>query len=689
MLPNRSFFRKIGDDVKLSDRQYVKNEKERYISISVNPFWPKDKVHPNKESEPPSEWLELAGDLAWTASFSALMNNTTITGSKSVWNYIVFFALTWHLWATQTTYDIRYYTNDWWHRILFASQLAIYAMLAALSGSFNMGWQLSSDARNLSGENINDLTNQAIHENEMNSMVKTFEGINIVLFASRLFLFAQYLRVIVYRSTSDHFRKSDQIQWGFCLPAASTFVAAFIFLGCFFLVKERNGSLSVAAIQLSLWGLAMAVQVLAAAFTPEDGQNVLKRRGRMAPRLATLTVIIMGKYGLREGLNRICGTLRHSINALGLTGTMILEAISVLIVLYFLWLLYFDGFQFDNEDDSDQSNPPEGSTTEGPSDKQHDNLWLWSHFLLHLSLVMTLEGTKNIFLYAHVNRAIDLLTDGFNHVVEQSNNFTNWPEDTELEKLLLPLQMSWHQEANVLKEIATNGTVDSQAVVRNQLGQYYNSTLYEMYLLFNEEPNSEAEQLLNPTSSTSVDFNLMRDAFKKAYNELFAYGVHWVIAVSGVLLIVMAVVNFLRRRPRNRFAWGYILSRAVLGVSLIIIGGTTSKLVSDKTWLYWIIPTIAIAYGLETVIEWILLCFSHHSIEKKEKEEDEKKKEEEEKKKEEEEKKKESESKGLRDQGLSGNGGGASSPEFGTPVTEKTYSSDQVPRLNAGASGRA
>lgn len=96
--------------------------------------------------------------------------------------------------AQQTSYDIKYYTNDWWHRILFASQLAIYAMLAALSGSFNVGWQVSFDAMNpFVGDNT-ELTGEAIRENEVNSMAKSFGGVNAILVASRLFLLAQHLR---------------------------------------------------------------------------------------------------------------------------------------------------------------------------------------------------------------------------------------------------------------------------------------------------------------------------------------------------------------------------------------------------------------------------------------------------------------------------------------------------------------
>ncbi|KIO30444.1 hypothetical protein M407DRAFT_20504 [Tulasnella calospora MUT 4182] len=162
------------------------------------------------------------------------------------------------------------------------------------------------------------LTGEAIRENEVLSMKNSLTGVNIVLFVSRMLLFLQYLRVIWYR------RQSNQLwSWRFYLPPASIFTAGCIFLGCFIMLQKSDGNKPIAAEQLTLWTLAIAIQALAAAFTPDDDENVLKSKSTLTPRLSTLTVIIMG-----EGLNGMCGTLRNNINSLGLTPGMIAEALS-------------------------------------------------------------------------------------------------------------------------------------------------------------------------------------------------------------------------------------------------------------------------------------------------------------------------------------------------------------------------
>lgn len=71
---------------------------------------------------------------------------------------------------------------------------------------------------------------------------------------------------------------------------------------------------------------------------PEDSNDELKREGSIAPRLSTLTVIILG-----EGLNGICSTLRMSLGKVGLASSTMGDGVALAFILYFFWLLYFDG----------------------------------------------------------------------------------------------------------------------------------------------------------------------------------------------------------------------------------------------------------------------------------------------------------------------------------------------------------
>ncbi|KAG8926507.1 hypothetical protein FRC00_002859, partial [Tulasnella sp. 408] len=548
---------------------YVKNEKERFVRFSVNPFRDSPagrSSEEDEEGERPPEWLELAGDLAWTATFSSLTSNTSVTEPSAVWNYAVFFCLTWHLWATQTTYDIRYYTNDWWHRILFASQLGVYAILAAFSGSFNVSWQVDPNATEVFKGNATTLTAQAMDANQEYMITKSFRGINAMLCISRSLLFAQYVR--------------------------ATLFAAGIFLGCFLMIKEDPDSKTVAITQLVFWGVAVLSQAIAGAFTPEDGNRVLKSEGAMAPRLASLTVIILG-----EGLNAICATLRNSMNSLGLSRTMVGQSLSI---------------------------------KYSPS-KILEELWLYLHFPLHLSLILLLEGVKNVFstqtvfiddqsvtsdyclltlqlVSVNVNESFTRLSTAFDDVVGIFRDTNQFPEHPRLEKLLRVLKMSWQQEANDLmlameKDSAdpTGGTVN----VDSQIWRWWGTVIHNVILLYNDQSDPEAEFAFNQflaakgldakdddggflidDTAIAADFNSddtpLLSGFYKPYFLQMAYTGHWMVAVAGTLILCMAIVNVVQRRPRNR------------------------------------LPTVGIGFGTAVVVDWFILFFSVRSIRYKE-----------------------------------------------------------------------
>lgn len=69
-----------------------------------------------------------------------------------------------------------------------------------------------------------------------------------------------------------------------------------------------------------------------------DSIGSLEPRGTIGVRLRALTAIILG-----EGLNGICSTLHQSFDSLSLTPQIIANAIGLLFISFFLWLLYFDG----------------------------------------------------------------------------------------------------------------------------------------------------------------------------------------------------------------------------------------------------------------------------------------------------------------------------------------------------------
>ncbi|KIO30448.1 hypothetical protein M407DRAFT_20508 [Tulasnella calospora MUT 4182] len=189
------------------------------------------------------------------------------------------------------------------------------------------------------------------------------------------------------------------------------------------------------------------------------------------------------------------------MKSLGLTPAMVGQAVAILMSLYFMWLLYFDGFQITN-----------------PAKKSVSETWMWFHFPLHLSLIMALEGVKNVFMLLSVHEATSNLGEAF---IEVTNFYVDangtWPEHPWLEKFLLAA----NEQSDPGAEWSFNNFISSNDTV-------------------------VLDDLMD-------DWRMSRDLTNR-YMVLMEYSGHWLIAVSGTLLICMAVLKMLRRRPRNRFA---------------------------------------------------------------------------------------------------------------------------------------
>ncbi|KAG9043730.1 hypothetical protein FS837_009197 [Tulasnella sp. UAMH 9824] len=311
-----------------------------------------------------------------------------------------------------------------------------------------------------------------------------------------------------------------------------------------------------------------------------------------------------------EGLNAICGTLRSGMNALGLSKTMVGQSLTMLLILYFIWLLYFDGFRINYS-----------------PRKILEELWLCLHFPLHLSLILLLEGVKNVFIYANLMESINRLNKAVEETWDVFYTTGQFPEHPPLEKLLIVLNLSWQQEEKTILDAMAKDLADlsgDQMNVGIRLWRWWGDVIHRVIMLYNDDkkdPEAESKfQTFNQSNDTAIEADLLNEdsplltSFYCPYFDQMAYTGHWIVAVGGTLILCMAIINTMQRRPRNRFAWGYNLSRSIIGIALIILGGFTSGWIKKDEWIIWILPAIAIGYGIAVIVERFILFFSIHSI---------------------------------------------------------------------------
>ncbi|KAG9041958.1 hypothetical protein FS837_011540 [Tulasnella sp. UAMH 9824] len=444
--------------------------------------------------------------------------------------------------------------------------------------------------------------------NQKYSITKTFRSINVWLCASRVLLGCQYVRVAWYR------RRSGQ-NWSkrFWFTPVATFTAAAIFFGCYWIIEKQPDSKGAAIAQLSVWVVAILLQVVAAAFTPNDHPGALKSDSAMAPRLASLTVIILGRVLSFPSVSmELMVILVPFTPILYAFQTMFWQSVAVLFILYFIWLLYFDGFKIKQ------------STSRGL-----EELWLYLHFPLHFTLIMLLEGVKNVYIYVNVLEAFNRLMDAFNEVWEEYGRTDKFPDHPTLEKLLRVLDTSWQEEKSTLLDAIDKDAADplDQGInVAGQIWRWYGDMIHKVILLYNEEEDKKAEykyQIFAQSNNTVLMNDLDGDGalfndFFNSYLETMAYTGRWIVIVAGLLVLSMAVINTVQRRPRNRFASIYSLNRIIVAAILISLGSvrSTDWWIYDEKWMDQVLPAIAIAYFVGVFVDFAALKLSIRSIKK-------------------------------------------------------------------------
>ncbi|EJD37316.1 hypothetical protein AURDEDRAFT_173590, partial [Auricularia subglabra TFB-10046 SS5] len=330
------------------------------------------------ETGPPA-WLGIFFDLAWTATFSNLTNNTQLTTASTLFSYATFFLLAWWLWAAQVTYDSKYFRNDWqvsclstdplaqplrrFHRAMLLVQLTVFGSLSAFTKDFDP----YSKHVNPKDSPLEDyVTDQYAR--------KSMLGISGLFAVARLFLVISYARVLIY--LPSHCPSAHTQRRRLRMRIATYFSSCVLFAVAFAVVKlDREHS--AVAVRMCLWFASIALEVLSYLTVHEVDSPLLLNADTMGERLSTLTSVILG-----EGLNGLAGGLVLGAGAIGFDLKSGGVAASATVIITFAFLLYFDGLK---------------RRTPSTHNRSRWNVLL--HFLLHLSIIVLLEALKNTLIY--------------------------------------------------------------------------------------------------------------------------------------------------------------------------------------------------------------------------------------------------------------------------------------------------
>ncbi|CAE6468036.1 unnamed protein product [Rhizoctonia solani] len=366
----------------------------------------------------------------------------------------------------------------------------------------------------------------------------------------------------------------------------------------------------------------------------------------LGSRLEAITTIILG-----EGINGIASTLYSIISAPGLEGPIIVNIICTGFIVYFLAFLYFEG--------------PSSGHTDSKDKIRRKVYWLLLHLPFLLCIVLLLQGelikhvyrlliltssslgVKNQFLLTSflstarkIAKDLDSVDDDLLLIWNQPNLGLNGT----IIETMVKYNVSWTQEYN---ELAKN--VSKWSSVRTDISSPLSLqqkkelfiwhwrlslrilvNLHAIFMGSNTVPD-ETETRINKYYQDSTlpqhDHDTPSDFlgnlnYYSILEEMLKHSIksaRYIMALAGIIFILLGALDVAHSKPRDRFQCGTIISRFLMGfvflLLLLLNIGEHQKLWVNKgeehkqagvfSWIssYWVLPTIALAFGVQCLIE--------------------------------------------------------------------------------------
>jgi low temperature requirement protein LtrA len=297
-----------------------------------------------------SSTVELFYDLFFVANLTTFTVNYEIVDADSLKNYIGFFTILWFTWLETSFFDVRFATDSVFNRVCKAISFGVMTGFAICGAIY--------DTQNV-GENV-----------------KAFRALSIILMVSRLALVVQNGIVLFY------VRNYQKVFVPLLSTMATLFISAMIFLGTFWgygldntgesFPNQEDSTHTYIAYYVIVCVEAAAVITISCVW-----RVVSFKRTHLVERIGLLTLIIMGEgiIGMTKSVSKI---LQNSSTT---SSSDIGTIISSVLLIYFIWVLYFDQIEYDRFGTIRQQ------------------IWVVLHFPLHLCILLTVEGSTALILW--------------------------------------------------------------------------------------------------------------------------------------------------------------------------------------------------------------------------------------------------------------------------------------------------
>lgn len=547
---------------------------EKVRSISPDPLFERHTEATN---------IELFYDLFFVANLTTFSTVKEVNDGRSLSQYIGFFCILWFTWYQVSLYDVRFSKDSILDRIAKIAQFGVMIGFATCGPQFNAGEKLEK----ITGAKITSYT-QAIDPH-----LTTFKALSLLMMVSRLVLVFQYLQAMwICRK-----RQRESIL-PMSLIAGTEVVAAAIYG---FLVFAFRGEHANAYIT---WYVVAFLETVICTAVSSIWRSISFKGTHLVQRMSLLTLIILG-----EGVMGLAEKTQNLVVAemFPLTGTTISDMACVVMILYFMYMLYFDWIQ------------------EHHMGTIRQQIWAFLHFPFHLSLVLAVSGANQFVAWRAGTTLTNKITNRLLNLYDDDKNSTLVLED--ISNLIdLTISGSYRATRNYDQAVAfteasetmiSTFTNISDTVAQGQLNEtapsmelLLDTLINTVYTAAGFEPKENGNNATEVAGESDTGAALEK-GLEESYSTFKIARLVFIyfFVTMGAFIMLSGVIAWISKRNKGRIDKVRLIASFIIGACLALL---TLLAVDDSRGngnIYegfidspWVLPLVALVLLLVVII---------------------------------------------------------------------------------------
>lgn len=512
--------------------------------------------------------IELFYDLFFVANLTVFSGVKEVNSGKTLSQYIGFFTILWFTWYQVSLYDVRFQKDTILNRAAKVVQFGVMIGFAVVGPKFNPGENV---------DKIRGLADDLSLTDIPDPQLTAFKSLTLIMMVSRVTLVLQYLQAMWIS------RKYPGTVFPMSLVAGTELIAALIYGLLFIAFKNLHVNAYI------VWYVVAILETIICTAVSIVWRKISFKGTHLVQRMGLLTLIILG-----EGIMGLAETCQKLVKAqlVGFTGTTISDISCAIMILYFLYMMYFDWVQ------------------EHHMGSIRQQFWAILHFFLHVSLLLTLSGVNQFISWRAATVSANNL---WNQALLVNSTDTLATFNGTVSSMMYDALVSTKNIAQYFYFNKVSQTMQSSIATVNQTIDSTNSTdteeayqaLYTVVIQLNnviytvlgfEPPHANDESTIFANATNSEEAS---DEATNELNSMFVIArliVIYFFVCVGTYIIFCGVIAWIGKRnkdfgDRTKLSIKVFIGSVTALLAVIVVGPDAFYGYVDSPW---ILPTVTL-----------------------------------------------------------------------------------------------